>query len=328
MYSEIGRPGGSLDSAAAPIIVGEPNGSSPDVPAPVDGDQAIKPENPCLLWIDDEITPDDGAVLYLEFGGFQVHCAVTATAGLAMARTGRYSGILLDLRLPDMSGLAVLASLRAESITTPVVLLTGFGDFESARVAGRLGADGFHAKPLLGDDLLGVVQQIIRPASSADGGLSAGHRLSVGSRSGLSSLAALLEVFHRLEQATDRGLSRKHVSQTLVGALVQTLATPHLSMPVFLACAAAVKHTTAKESPASASELVARAEEIVLGALARPEPSDQRVVNALEMIRSAAARHDRIRIDAIAKTQNVDPTYLGRRISAETRKLPRSVHSS
>jgi AraC-like DNA-binding protein len=89
-------------------------------------------------------------------------------------------------------------------------------------------------------------------------------------------------------------------------------------MPVFIACAAAAKHTIAKEPSASASELVSRAEEIVHGALARPDPSDQRVVKAVEMIRSAAQAHERIKLHMIAEALNVDPTDLGRRIGAET----------
>ena len=93
-----------------------------------------------LLWIDDEKSPSDPDVWFLTRGGFHIDCAVTGSAGLAMARTVPYQVILLDLRLPDLPGLAVLATLRAEGIDVPVLVLTGFGDFESARVAGSFGA--------------------------------------------------------------------------------------------------------------------------------------------------------------------------------------------
>ena len=53
-----------------------------------------------LLWIDDEITRDSAVVRLLELEGYKVDCAVSGTAGLAMARAGEYQGILLDLRLP------------------------------------------------------------------------------------------------------------------------------------------------------------------------------------------------------------------------------------
>ena len=310
---------GSHDDASLLIVFGRQGDSSSGTQGAGDNIRLdVKPERPCLLWIDDEISPDDGGVLYLQFGGFQVHCAVTAAAGIAMARARRYDGIVLDLFLPDTSGLAVLASLRAEGITTPVMILTGFGDFESARVAGRLGADGFHAKLLIGDDLLAAVQQILKPQPAEDGGSGDSRPLSAGSRANLASLATLLEVFHRLAQGTERGLSRKHVSETLAGTLVHVLGNPDLQMSVFIACARALKGMKASEQTVSAAEQVTAAEELVRGALARPEPSDPRVVDALRMIRSAAQAHDRIKLDVIAKALHIDATYLGRRIVSET----------
>ena len=317
MYPEAGGPELFTDGAAVSFVPRrQEHDAHSEGSCSGDGVRTHASE-PQLLWIDDEISPENGGVLYLRFGGFRVHCAVTATAGLALARTGRYDGILLDLRLPDVSGLAVLASLRAEAITTPVLMLTGFGDFESARVAGRLGADAFHAKPLIGDELIAAVQQILRTKTLADASVGDSSSLSAGSRSSLASLATLLEVFHRLTQSTQRELSRKHASQTLAAALIQALVNPDLPMPIFIACAFALKLAKSSEV-ASASEQISGAEELVFGALSRPEPSDQRVINALEMIRSAALRRERLRIDVIAEAQNVDPTYLGRRIKAET----------
>ena len=94
---------------------------------------------PALLWIDDEKSLSDPDIQLLEHEGFRIECATTGTEGLALARSGHYQAILLDLRLPDIPGLSVLASLRADKTKTPVLVVTGFGDFESARVAGQLG---------------------------------------------------------------------------------------------------------------------------------------------------------------------------------------------
>lgn len=65
---------------------------------------------------------------------------------LSLARTGNYTALLLDQRLPDMDGLEVLKILAQENITTPLVLVTGVGDSELASQALRLGADDYLPK--------------------------------------------------------------------------------------------------------------------------------------------------------------------------------------
>jgi two-component system sensor histidine kinase UhpB len=65
---------------------------------------------------------------------------------LSLARTGNYTALLLDQRLPDMEGLEVLKRLAQENIVTPLVLVTGVGDSELASQALRLGADDYLPK--------------------------------------------------------------------------------------------------------------------------------------------------------------------------------------
>jgi DNA-binding response OmpR family regulator len=129
-------------------------------------------DGPALLWIDDELAPANIEIRYLQRQGYRVDYAVTGSNGLALARAGGYDGILLDLHLPDIPGLSVLATLRAENISTPVLVVTGFGDSESARVAGRFGANEFRAKPIFIDELELAVERLTRgPASEAPGSL-------------------------------------------------------------------------------------------------------------------------------------------------------------
>jgi PAS domain S-box-containing protein len=65
---------------------------------------------------------------------------------LSLARTGNYTALLLDQRLPDMDGLEALRILAQENISTPLVLVTGVGDSELASQALRLGADDYLPK--------------------------------------------------------------------------------------------------------------------------------------------------------------------------------------
>src|SRR5688572_8218804 len=160
------------------------------------GDQ---PDPPRLLWIDDEIAPDSIEVRFLKAEGFLIDCAVTGTAGLALARTGDYQLILLDLRLPDIPGLSVLANVRANNIRTPVLVVTGFGDLESAHAAGQLGTVAFEAKPVFIDDLKLSIERILKGLPAATRGQNH-HVADDQGRDGATfrSLAALFETLHGL----------------------------------------------------------------------------------------------------------------------------------
>jgi AraC-like DNA-binding protein/ActR/RegA family two-component response regulator len=273
---------------------------------------APDPARPRLLWIDDEISGSDVQVHFLELQGFRVDCAFTGSDGLAMARASGYDGILLDLKLPDLPGLAVLATLRGENITTPVLVLTGFADFESANVAGRLGAQ-FKAKPLFIDDLEVAVRRLIEERSPGLGSLSP-HAPSHQLRAGLGGLARLLEVLHGAK-AIEHGPGARRI---LMAVMIRSLANPTLPMAVFLACAAALRRVAARDEGESVHELASESESLILETLGRPDPRNPKVVSALEMVHSAAAQHKRLEIEHIAECQGIDDGHLSRLIRNET----------
>lgn len=114
-----------------------------------------------ILWIDDEVRSDDGSVRLLELDGFRAECAGTGAAGLRLALTREYDGIVLDLRLPDLDGLAVLERMVAAGVTARVVVLSWWADAESAVAAMKLGAVDVQDKPLFGDGLTGAVRALL-----------------------------------------------------------------------------------------------------------------------------------------------------------------------
>ena len=94
--------------------------------------------------------------------GYVTRLAVTGREGLACAMAERFDVITLDRMLPDMDGLALLARLRAEQITIPVLLLSSLGDVDH-RIAGlRAGGDDYMVKPFSPDELAMRIEVLLR----------------------------------------------------------------------------------------------------------------------------------------------------------------------
>jgi DNA-binding response OmpR family regulator len=90
--------------------------------------------------------------------------AADGESGYSLARTGKPDLIVLDLMLPRMSGYEVCRKLRADGVTTPIVMLTARGD-EADRVVGLdLGADDYITKPFSVRELLARIRAVLRRA--------------------------------------------------------------------------------------------------------------------------------------------------------------------
>src|SRR5215213_1957403 len=63
----------------------------------------------------------------LRLEGHDVRTATTGDAGLALALTGEFDTVVLDLMLPGLDGFEICRSLRAAEVTTPVLMLTALG---------------------------------------------------------------------------------------------------------------------------------------------------------------------------------------------------------
>ena len=89
--------------------------------------------------------------------------------GLTAALTRDYDAIILDRNLPQMDGLTVLAALRAENRTTPVLLLSALGQVDD-RIAGlNAGADDYLPKPFSFQELLARLNALVRRKGGSDG---------------------------------------------------------------------------------------------------------------------------------------------------------------
>jgi FixJ family two-component response regulator len=78
------------------------------------------------------------------------------------AQEGRANCLLLDVRMPGMSGMSLLEKLGEQDAMPPTIVLTGHGDIPMAVQAMKLGAADFVTKPFRHDDLLDSVQRVLR----------------------------------------------------------------------------------------------------------------------------------------------------------------------
>jgi DNA-binding response OmpR family regulator len=124
-----------------------------------------------ILIVEDNADLAFGLRRTLEANGYEVDAAQDGADALRRARVFQPQLILLDLMMPGMDGFSVLASLRAEGVTAPVLILSAKAD-ESDKVRGfRTGADDFVTKPFGVLELLARVSALLRrtapPASDA-----------------------------------------------------------------------------------------------------------------------------------------------------------------
>lgn len=117
---------------------------------------------PRLLLVEDDKAMAIGLSYNLKAEGYEVvHCA-DGESGLATAQLGGFSLIVLDMMLPGLSGLEVLAALRKSDQRTPVLILSALSGNEKIVEGLNMGADDYLAKPFELDILLARVRSLIR----------------------------------------------------------------------------------------------------------------------------------------------------------------------
>jgi DNA-binding response OmpR family regulator len=120
-----------------------------------------------ILIVEDTAALAQGLRSVLQLNGHQVVLAADGRSGLAAARRDQPDLVLLDLMLPDLHGLEVLETLRTESFTMPVLVLTASGETEARERSRELGANGFLPKPFQLGQLLGEVHALLNPPGEA-----------------------------------------------------------------------------------------------------------------------------------------------------------------
>lgn len=105
------------------------------------------PTGRAVLVIEDELRIRNMLSQALKEMGFQASLTATAEAGLKAIEQRAYDILILDLNLPGMSGIDLLERIRKQQADIQVIILTGFGDLESAQTAIHLDVVEFLSKP-------------------------------------------------------------------------------------------------------------------------------------------------------------------------------------
>ncbi len=115
-----------------------------------------------LLYAEDEISMSEAVVDILTFHKYNVDAVYDGADALAYAEAGQYDGIILDIMMPELSGLEVLEQLRKKGNHTPILLLTAKVEIEDRIQGLDMGADDYLPKPFAMGELLARVRAMLR----------------------------------------------------------------------------------------------------------------------------------------------------------------------
>ncbi len=123
-------------------------------------------DTPYILIVDDEWMNRELLEAYLKMGGYRVGQANNGEKALEMVADQPPALVMLDVRLPGISGFEVCRRLKEAATTSaiPVVMVTALDSTEDQQQITAAGADGFIAKPFEMDALLAKVRSLLAGA--------------------------------------------------------------------------------------------------------------------------------------------------------------------
>ena len=121
----------------------------------------MSPETAVVYVVDDDVSVREAVKNLLRSVGLEVETFGTAQQYLAAKRRDAPGCLVLDVRLPGVSGLDLQRRLLETNIEIPIIFITGHGDIQMSVRAMKAGAVEFLTKPFRDQDLLDAVQQAI-----------------------------------------------------------------------------------------------------------------------------------------------------------------------
>src|SRR5580704_17321806 len=124
--------------------------------------------NKRILIVDDETNVRLNFRTTLETEGYEVVEASSGREGLGALAEYLFALAILDIRMPGMDGLELLAEMRKNEIKVPALIVTAYSDVPNAVKAMKLGTIDFLQKPLRPDDLRSIVAEILKRHAGRD----------------------------------------------------------------------------------------------------------------------------------------------------------------
>jgi len=136
-------------------------------PAPAPAHTAVPPlasaSAATIFLIDDEPAVRQGIAQHLRALGYGVEAFDSGEAFLATATPGRSGCLVVDARLPGISGVALLERLKAEGYRLPSIMISGYADLPLAIEAMKAGSSDFIEKPMRIADLQAAIERALAP---------------------------------------------------------------------------------------------------------------------------------------------------------------------
>lgn len=118
--------------------------------------------------VDDDISASRGLKRLLLAGGYDVDAYVSADEFVASIGSNVHGCLILDSRLPRMSGEVMVSELRARGCNIAIIVVSGDDDIITRRRANSIQAVGFFRKPVDGTALLDAIEWALKPNTTRD----------------------------------------------------------------------------------------------------------------------------------------------------------------
>ena len=115
-----------------------------------------------ILYVEDEIRLAEAVTYLLKKADIAVDHTTSGREGLDWALHGTYDCLVLDIMLPEVSGLEILRALREQGNTTPVIMLSALSQVDDKVKALEAGADDYLAKPFKTAELIARIKALCR----------------------------------------------------------------------------------------------------------------------------------------------------------------------
>ena len=120
-----------------------------------------------IFVVDDDVSIRDALESLIRSAGFRVETFASAREFLARGRANVPSCLVLDVRLPGLSGLGLQKKMAEVNLEVPIIFITGHGDVPTSVRAMKAGALEFLTKPFADQDLLDAIQRAVKSDRAA-----------------------------------------------------------------------------------------------------------------------------------------------------------------